>query len=136
MVSDQELLGILAPNLAGAAVLLPMRSKTEVIKATAHLRDILPPGIPGSRVYGIVDADEEVPGPVDGLDGVYRWPFCMIENVLLQPTAIFELLEEFADSTGLRTEAEVKSALENVAHELRGEEVEIRVRRRIGFDWW
>ena len=136
VVTDQKLLGILCPRLAGKAVLLPRHGKVEVMRTVDDLRAALPTGIPGLQVHGIVDADSDEMGKVPDHPGVFQWPFCMLENLLLHSGAIFELLQPYADRTGLASEAAVGSALKAIVNSLREEEVKIRVFRSIGTGRW
>ena len=136
VVTDQQLLGILCAKLKGEAVLLPRHGKFEVMRTVDDLRAVLPTGIPGLQVYGIVDADSDEMGMVSNHPGVFQWPFSMLENLLLHPGAIFELLQPYADRTGLESEADVRSALEQIVNSLREEEVEIRAFRKVGTGRW
>jgi len=88
------------------------------------------------EVYAIVDADTEEVGPMPGHPGVHRLPFCMLENALIDSNAIFDLIQPYADRTGLGSEPEVRSALEEVVGSLLQDEVRVRVKRKIGSGKW
>jgi hypothetical protein len=84
--SDQRIVELLMPE-AASWVLVPTGSRTEAVKSAKGLRDVAPDSLPGIPVFCLVDADQTT---ADDPDYAVSWPVAMIENLLLDPEAIWE----------------------------------------------
>jgi hypothetical protein len=84
--SDQRIVELLMPE-AASWVLVPTGSRTEAVKSANGLRDVAPDSLPGIPVFCLVDADQTT---ADDPDYAVSWPVAMIENLLLDPEAIWE----------------------------------------------
>ena len=125
VASDERLLRLLVPDVAHWA-LIAMSGKSQVIKAVAAMRGA-ELELPGTPVFGLVDADtathaETLP------DFIVTWPVAMVENLLLDPTALRTLLGPYAAVTGLDSESAISASLEDLAALRRDEEIDLRVR--------
>ncbi len=78
------------------------------------------------RVRGLVDADQSQ-GTIAGVETL---PVCMIENFLLDSESILTYLQSVGITT-FATQTDVERELKSIAQELRNNEIELRVRRRI-----
>lgn len=124
--SDQRLLRLLCPDIAHWA-LIPMAGRSQVIRAAGGMRSA---GLhmPATPVFGIVDADvsnAEVP------DFVMTWPVAMIENLLLDPVALWQVSAPYTSVTGLASAAAVEDALRQIAFARQADEVRLRVREEL-----
>lgn len=124
--SDTRMISSLLPKTKSWA-LVPGRSKAEVIASVQRLRQ---EGLqlPGTPVFGLVDAD------TDGASTdsyIVPWPVTMVENLLLDPEAIFQVLEPFGTQTRATSVAAVAAALEAAAQNRVDEEVRLRVQRQL-----
>lgn len=127
--TDKRILEILCPDLM-VTVTLPMGGRIQVIEGARLLRDILPPNVPGTNVFAIVDRDQPGPDMPMVPDWVSELPVCMFENFLLVPEAIFELLRPYIESIDLKSVEDIENALREIASDLRDDEIRIRVRQR------
>lgn len=120
-VSDLRLLEVAYPR-ATAFTLAPCGGRGNVINAVKGLRESIPEDVFRIRVRGLVDADQRP----SGVAGVYTLPVCMIENLLLDPEAIYAYcalkhITAFADAS------EVRSAIQAILVEHRDNEIGRRV---------
>lgn len=127
-VTDQRLVEMLVPE-AASWVLVASRGRQEAIAGARRLRDAVEDGLPGISVFALVDADQAL---ADDPDWAIAWPVAMIENLLLDPAAIFTVVEAQRERVGLRTVEDVERALQELARELRDDEVRLRVRGALG----
>lgn len=107
--------------------LIPGRSKKEVISAVDRLRGA-GLDLPGTPVFGIVDSDTD---SKPSSPFVVAWPVAMIENFLLEPTAIHDTLRPFGAQTSVGSTSEIEALLNRVAADLRGEEIRLRIQRQL-----
>jgi AAA domain, putative AbiEii toxin, Type IV TA system len=132
VMSDQRILEMLIPDAKGW-VPVPSGGRSQAIKAAMDLRDPSLTELPGLPVFALVDRDQ-----VAGLepDYVITWPVCMIENLLLDPEAIWSLLRPTKETVGLASASDVAAILRRYCEENRAKEIRLRVRRRIEQPRW
>jgi ABC-type multidrug transport system ATPase subunit len=126
LASDGRLVASLLPQTKSWA-LVPGRSKREVIDAVSKLRQ----GeldLPGTPVFGLVDADSD---GAPAIDYVVAWPVTMVENFLLDPAAIHDVLAPFGAQTRATSPRVVRDALEAAAKRRVADEVRLRVQRQL-----
>ncbi|MST31249.1 AAA family ATPase [Acidimicrobiaceae bacterium USS-CC1] len=124
--SDQRLLRLLCPQIAHWA-LIPMAGKTQVVRAATGMRSAAL-HMPATPVFGIVDADVS---NVDIPDFVITWPVAMIENLLLDPAALWQVAAPYMSVTGLASASAVENALREIAFARQADEVRLRVREEL-----
>ena len=114
-------------NATKSWALVPGRSKREVIVAVDRLRGA---GLelPGTPVFGIVDSDTD---SKPNSPYIAAWPVAMVENFLLDPTAIYETLKPFGNQVKATSVAEVQAELERISGSLYEDEVRLRVQRQL-----
>jgi hypothetical protein len=95
-----------------------------VVAAAQKLREAITDSIPALSVFAIVDADQH---QASDPDWVVQWPVCMIENLLLDPEAIWAVLQPLREATDLTSAADVREALIAIATELKDDEVRLRL---------
>lgn len=124
--SDAGLLTQLVPSVAGWSV-VSAGSKPQVVDAVRKLRhDQL--NLAGTPVFGLVDADRE---SSTGHEHVIAWPVAMIENLLLDPDAIYSALRPFGAQTKAISPAIVRAALNRAAASRFDDEVRLRVQEHL-----
>lgn len=123
--TDARLLEILYPR-ATSVTLVPTTGKGNVITTVERLREHVPEDAFKIRVRGLVDADQSR-GTIAGVETL---PVCMIENFLLDSESILTYLQSVGITT-FATQGDVERELKSIAQELRNNEIELRVRRRI-----
>jgi hypothetical protein len=117
----------LAVPEARSWALVPSRAKADVVAAVQRLRhEAL--DMPGMPVFGLVDADRDAQ-PED--DHIVAWPVAMIENLLLDPTAIYAALRPYGAQTAASSPAAVSNLLQTLVTSRIAEEVQLRVRRHL-----
>jgi ABC-type cobalamin/Fe3+-siderophores transport system ATPase subunit len=121
-VTDERILRLLLPDTKHWAI-VPAREKRGVVEAASRLRagEL---ALPGQPVFGLVDADRDNAGLPDY---IISWPVAMIENLLLDPDAIYTVVAGFEAVTGLRGAQDVRRSLDVLARARRDEEVSLRV---------
>jgi hypothetical protein len=126
--ADQRLVELLIPA-ASSWVLVAARGRAQAIASATRLREAATEGLPGIPVFALVDLDQAV-----GVDPDYaiRWPVAMIENLLLDADAIWELLSPHRERIDLGSREEVHEALRQIARALRVDEVRLRVQGELG----
>jgi ABC-type cobalamin/Fe3+-siderophores transport system ATPase subunit len=95
-VSDQRLVEMLIPASAGW-VLVASKGQRDAIFSGERLRAALADAVPGFPVFALVDRDQ---ARAQHPDWVITWPVSMVENLLLDADAIWEVLEPHRESTG------------------------------------
>lgn len=124
--ADSRLMSMLFAETRSWAV-VPSNSKRSVIDATRRLRmDGLE--LPGVPVFGLVDADQDV-APEDQF--VIAWQVAMIENLLLDPVAIFSALEPFGAQTRATNVDAVTATLARVIDSRFDDEVRLRIKNQL-----
>jgi energy-coupling factor transporter ATP-binding protein EcfA2 len=123
--TDVALLEIMYPR-ATAFTLVPTKGKGNVITTVTQLRNHMPEETFRIRIRGLVDPDQSI----ETVTGIELLPVCMIENLLLDPTAIYAYLAEIGVPTFSDAEL-VRNELDGIAIGLRDQEIELRVARRI-----
>lgn len=124
--SDERYIRLLLPETRHWA-LVAARDKRAVIEAANRLRSS-ELALPGQPVFGIVDADRDT-GALP--DYVVTWPVTMIENLLLDPSAIARALSGFDAVTGIRDAEDAERSLLEIARDRRDEEIALRVQRAL-----
>lgn len=126
--SDQRILELLCSG-AKDLIFIPMGGKDEVEKATVILNQIITEQLIGLPTSAIVDADLDIETASSG--PVIRWEFCCIENILLNPESIYEILKPYREKTGVNSANDVQNALISIAKEFISDETSRRLRRII-----
>jgi len=124
--SDQRLLELLWEG-AKDFTFIPMGGREEVEKATIILNQIITEKLVGFPVFAIVDRDLDIAAAASS--SILKWDFCTIENVLLDPFSIFEVLEPYREKTGMSSKEDVESELLEVCREIEQDEINKRVER-------
>ncbi|MGW0652019.1 AAA family ATPase [Streptomyces umbrinus] len=121
--TDERLIRLLLPDTSHWA-LVPSRGKSQVIKSASEMRhsEIHLPGLP---VFGLVDDDQ---GGVPLPDFVVAWPVTMVENLLLDEEALYEVIRPYMDLVGLRSSSDVRTSLLDVAMRQVEEEKRLRLK--------
>lgn len=126
VAGDAQLITALLPDTSSWA-LVPGRSKRDVVVAVQGLRE---GGVdlPGTPVFGLVDADRDE-GSAD--EHVITWPVAMIENLLLDPDAIYQVLAPLKKRSSASSREVVARALEHAVEARVENEVQLRIKRRL-----
>lgn len=122
-ISDQRIVESLLPE-AASWVLVPTGGRAEAVRSTSRLREVASDSLPGIPVFCLVDADQAT---ADNPDYAISWSVAMIENLLLDPVAIWKLLFPHRDRVPLTSAANVESELRDIARTLREDEIRLRV---------
>ena len=126
MAGDARLITTLLPQTRSWA-LVPGRAKHDVVVAVQRLREGSV-DLPGTPVFGLVDADRDE-GPAG--DHVITWPVAMIENLLLDPDAIYQTLRPLGGRSSASSREVVAQALRSAVEGRFEEEVQLRIKRRL-----
>ena len=122
-MSDQRLVEILIPDATGWVV-VAAKGQGEVVSKAGQLREALAETMPGLPVFALVDSDQK---KVEHPDWVVSWPLSMVENLLLDASAIWEVLKAHRETVSLSSAAEVEAALRAIAEKEKAEETRLRV---------
>lgn len=122
VASDARLIATLIPATRSWA-LVPGRAKNDVIEAVRRLRQESV-NLPGTPVFGLVDADRDRPS---SYDYVVVWPVTMIENLLLDPDAIYRALAPLGGRSLAHSAQAVEQVLASAVSDRVEEEVQLRV---------
>lgn len=123
--TDKRLIGILAPETEHWAV-VPSHGKAEVVRAVIDLRTS-ELALPGQPVFGIVDSDQ---GQPTGSDHVIAWPVAMVENLLLDPASLLQVLRPY-DIPALRSVMDVERSLDTIVRKFADDEIRLRVQAQL-----
>lgn len=123
--SDLHLFEMMYPR-ATAYTLVPTRGKGNVINTVKSLRNYVPEDTFRIRVRGLVDADQSE----TDIAGVETLPVCMIENFLLDAAVLYAYVTSI-EVQGFADKNDVANELNDIVLALRGEEITLRVRRKI-----
>lgn len=118
--SDKRLLGLLVEETEHWAI-VPSHGNKQVVRAVRDMRESQL-ALPGLPVFGLVDGDQ---GQDTGNEHVVAWPVAMIENLLLDPQAIAQVLSPYG--TLARAPEAIHQSLLRIAHTLSADEMRIRV---------
>ncbi len=99
-------------------------SRTEAIKSATKLGEAAADGLPGVAVFALVDADQL---RTDDPDYAITWPVAMVENLLLDAEALWQLLIPHREQTEFRGAEQIASELRAIALGLQDDEVRLRV---------
>lgn len=127
--TDKKILEILCPEIS-ENVIVPMGGKNSVIDSARRLRESLPTNLPYTKIFALVDRDQNI---AKEEEWIIRLPLCMIENFLLEPKAIYRLLEKYKENTPLKTLADIELALKKITDSLVEDEIRIRIKQKLGF---
>jgi ABC-type ATPase involved in cell division len=122
-VSDQRLIEILLPEAKGW-VLVSTGGRGAAAKAASDLRAAAAETLAGVAVFALVDRDQ---GAAQDEDHVISWTVSMIENLLLDPDAIWAILEPHREQVSLNGAHDVQAELTRIAADLIDDEVRLRV---------
>ena len=122
-VTDQRLVEMLIPESSGW-VLVASQGRSEVARSAGRLRNAMAEEMPGVPVFALVDRDR---AQDEDADYVISWPVAMVENLLLDPEAIWAVLEAQRDRLELGSSTDVERALRDIARERYSDEIRLRV---------
>ncbi len=122
--SDRSLIELFSTK-SSRYTFIPMGGKSQVVAAVARLRKSLPVAEYGMVVVGLVDEDQAGKPPA----GCTSWPFCEIENALLQPAVIATVVNQLDPERTLAA-SDVTKLLKEAATELRDDEIRLRIAQR------
>jgi len=123
-ISDRRIVEALMPEAAGW-VLVPAGGRTEAIRSATRLRDVASDNLPNIPVFALIDADQAI---LSDPDYAISWPVAMIENLLLDPVAIWNLLYPVRDRVPtLRSASDIEAELREIARDMREDEIRLRV---------
>jgi ABC-type lipoprotein export system ATPase subunit len=125
--SDQRLIELLMPE-AASWVLVPTGGRSEAVRSAGGLRDVAPDNLPGLPVFCLVDADQATG---DDPDYAISWSVAMIENLLLDPDAMWNLLAPYRERLTLANAADIESELRGIARGMRDDEIRLRVKSSV-----
>jgi len=126
--SDQRLLELLWSG-AKDFTFVPMGGKQEVGKAATMLNQIISERLVGLPVYAIVDADLEI--DIQPSAVIKKWEYCTIENTLLDPISICEILEPYREKSGITNADQVEQELLEICSDIKQDEIKKRLRKLI-----
>jgi ABC-type hemin transport system ATPase subunit len=124
--TDERIMKIMMPEAAHWA-LIASKGKAQVIKVVTDMRhsELRLPGIP---VFGLVDGDQGKSTPPDY---VIPWPVAMMENLLLDNEAIYNLIKLYPGVCGLNSPAAVRDSLLAFASDQIEEERRLRLKEQL-----
>jgi len=122
--SDQRLLELLWSE-AKDFTFVPMGGKQEVGKAATILNQIISERLVGLPVSAIVDADLDI--DIEPSTAINRWQYCTIENALLDPISICEVLEPYKEKTGITNADQVEQELLEICRDIKQDEINKRL---------
>jgi len=126
--SDQRLLELLWSG-AKDFTFVPMGGKQEVGKAATILNQIISERLVGLPVYAIVDADLDI--ATKPSTAIKKWKYCTIENALLDPISIYEVLEPYKEKSGITNADQVEQELLEICRSFKQDEIKKRLRKLI-----
>lgn len=126
--SDQRLLELLWSG-AKDFTFVPMGGKQEVGKAATILNQLISEKLVGLPVCAIVDADLDI--DIQPSTAIKKWAYCTIENVLLDPISIWEMLEPYKEKTGIMNQDQVEQELLEICGNIKQDEIKKRLRKLI-----
>lgn len=126
--SDQRILELLWDGAKGFTF-IPMGGREEAEKAAIILNQIVTEKLIGFPVFAIVDRDLDVAGTTPS--SIFKWEFCAIENVLLDPLSIFEVLEPYREKTGMSCKEDIENELIEICKEIKQDETNKRMERML-----
>lgn len=121
--TDQRLVELLIPE-AASWVLVAASSRMEAIKSATKLREAATDNLPGIAVFSLVDADQS---NVADPDYAINWPVAMVENLLLDAEAIYQLNEPYREQFSFSSFREVEGELRSISLALRDDEIRLRM---------
>jgi hypothetical protein len=129
IASDQRLMKLLVPQAEHWAI-VPAGGRSQVFKSVENLYTTHLVALPGMPVFGLVDGDQATD---TANDRVIAWPVAMIENLLLDPGSIVEVLAPYAASLeSLLTSPDlVRGRLLTLAEALYDDEIRLRIQQRL-----
>ncbi len=88
------------------------------------LNQIITDKLIGFPAYAVVDADFffREPSP-----SIFTWEFCTIENALINPVSIFEVLEPYKEKTGISCPEDVEKEMFTICEESLQDEIDKRL---------
>jgi Fe-S cluster assembly ATPase SufC len=126
--SDQRILELLWDG-AKDFTFIPIGGREEVEKTTIIMNQIITERLVGFPVFAIVDTDLGIPTTTPS--SILNWEFCTIENVLLDPQSMFEVLEPYREKTGVSCKEDVENELMTICKEMAQDEINKRVERTL-----
>jgi len=122
--SDQRILELLWKG-ARDFTFVPIGGRGEVEKITAILNQVITEKLIGFPVYAIVDAD--LSATITPSSSIFNWEFRMIENALLDPLSIFEVLEPYKEKAEILSSEDMEKELLAICEEMAQNETNERL---------
>lgn len=129
IASDQRLMKMLVPESEHWAV-VSAGGRSQVFKSVEDLHSAQLVALPGMPVFGLVDGDQNSD---TGNDRVMTWPVAMIENLLLDPQSIVEVLKPYSESMDalVKSADAIQADLTTISQTNYEDEVRLRIQHRI-----
>lgn len=124
--SDRSLMELFTSR-SSRYTFISMGGRSQVIEGVKKLRNSLPVENYGVAIVGLVDADRASTDP----DGCISWPFCEIENALLNSTIISEVVNAYLSNEDLTKES-VDALFSEAGLRIRDDEIRMRVAQKLG----
>lgn len=133
--SDRRIIELICPDFQ-RCIIIPVGKKQRILEICKILSTPESQDAIGIRVFGVTDSDRPNKNLDIGIDRIFNWPSCMIENFLLEPVAINSILEAHREKTGLSDPQAIEVALRAIARNMRQAEIELRVAAKLEpFRW-
>lgn len=127
-ITDKRILEILCPEMAGNLI-LPLGGKYSVLEGARRIRETLPKGIPGLRVFSLIDGDRD---DSNNDPTSFKLPVCSIENFLLDPESIMQVLDPYREHSPFENIEKLNEILQKIVSELTDDEKRIRISEKLG----
>ncbi|HWZ88995.1 MAG TPA: ATP-binding protein [Polyangiaceae bacterium] len=127
--TDVRLLELMCPEVT-TYVILPFGGKSTTLDAASRLRSLLSEAFGLEAVLALVDKDTS-DRPRE--PWIHHLPVTMVENLLLQPAVIWDILQPHKERLQFSDAAGVEAELRVIAKARRDLEVRLRVNRKIPF---
>lgn len=138
--SDREVLTRLYPEIQDTMTVLPMEGKQNIVRIENTLDKLVSNFLEsGIQLYAIVDGDRD-PTEISSTY-IYSLPVSEIENILLQPEALFQTVQTLASEEKLRrlnieSERDIENILNNIISRdnIINEEIRLHINETLEFE--
>lgn len=127
-ITDKRIFEILCPEMS-QNLILPLGGKNSVIEGARRIKETLPKGLPGLRVFSLIDGDRD--DTVDD-ETSFKLPVCSIENFLLDPESIMKVLEPYKEHSPFENIDQLKKIFQKIVSDLKDDEKRIRISEKLG----
>lgn len=133
VLADRKVYRALSPNFDRVTVIAG-GGKSECFK----LREVLAPALAAFttqlKVSLLLDRDTADERPVSDGAGTFYLPVSMVENLLIDPDAMWEALQSVVEKTSLKSTDDIAGALDLILDAMEPDELERRVLAALGAD--